>query len=182
MVRTLTAAIALVAFGGIASAQTTAPTPTTNPPTAPATTTAPGTSTAPAMTAPMNSTGSMSNAASMDHSTMSGMKMADSATVALKFVAISPADIMSSKLIGVNVYNNKQESLGEIEDLALENGKTIKGVVVSVGGFLGMGESYVLVDPSTIVLNQKDGTWRAYVDTNKDSLKNAPKFQYSKKK
>ena len=161
MIRTLTATVALIALGGIASAQTTAPAPAT---------------TAPATTAPMN------NTSSMDNNAMSGMKMADTATVALKFVTVTSADIMSSKLIGVNVYNNKQESLGEIEDLAVENGKTVKGVVVSVGGFLGMGESYVLIDPSTIVLNQKDGTWRAYVDTNKDTLKNAPKFTYSKKK
>ena len=58
----------------------------------------------------------------------------------------------------------------------------MKGVVVAVGGFLGMGESYVVLDPSTIVLNQKDGTWRAYVDTSKDNLKSAPKFTYSKMK
>jgi hypothetical protein len=32
------------------------------------------------------------------------------------------------------------------------------------------------------MLNQKDGTWRAYVDTSKDTLKNAPKFTYTKKK
>ena len=64
----------------------------------------------------------------------------------------------------------------------IDNGKTITGIVAGVGGFLGMGESYVVLDPSTVVLNQKDGTWRAYVDTNKDTLKNAPKFQYSKKK
>jgi hypothetical protein len=38
-----------------------------------------------------------------------------------------------------------------------------------------------LLDPSTIVLNQKDGKWRAYVDTSKDTLKNAPKFAYNKK-
>lgn len=56
----------------------------------------------------------------------------------------------------------------------------MKGVVVGVGGFLGMGESSVALDPSTVVLNQRDGTWRAYVDTSKDNFKNAPKFTYTK--
>ena len=70
--------------------------------------------------------------------------------------------------------------LGEIEDLVIDNGKTITSVVVSVGGFLGMGESYVVLDPSTVGLNQKDGKWRAFVDTSKDNLKNAPKFKYTK--
>ncbi|MCV0387852.1 MAG: PRC-barrel domain-containing protein [Nitrobacter sp.] len=110
-----------------------------------------------------------------------GLRVADKATVALKFVTVKAADFMTSKIIGTNVYNNQNETVGEIVDLVIENGKTITGVVVSVGGFLGMGESYVVLDPATVVLNQKDDTWKAFVDTSKDSLKNAPKFKYSKK-
>lgn len=112
----------------------------------------------------------------------SGLRVADKATVALKFVTVKAADFMTSKIIGTKVYNNQNESVGEIEDLVIENGKTIAGVVVSVGGFLGVGESYVVLDPSTVVLNQKDDTWKAFVDTSKDSLKDAPKFKYSKNK
>ena len=110
-----------------------------------------------------------------------GLRMANSATMAVRFVTVKPADFMTSKLVGTNVYNNQNESLGEIEDLVIDNGKTITGVVVSVGGFLGIGDSYVVLDPSTIVLNEKDGSWRAFVDTTKDNLKNAPKFKYTKK-
>jgi sporulation protein YlmC with PRC-barrel domain len=113
---------------------------------------------------------------------MGGMKVATSATMAVKFVTVKPADVMSSKLVGIDIYNNQNEKLGEIDDLVIEGGKTVTGLVVGVGGFLGMGESYVVLDPSTVVLNQKDNVWRAFVDTNKDTLKNAPKFQYTKKK
>ena len=67
--------------------------------------------------------------------------MANSATVGVKFVMIKPADIMSSKLVGMTVYNNQNELLGEIQDLVVENGKAISGVVVSMGGFLGMGKA-----------------------------------------
>ncbi len=111
-----------------------------------------------------------------------GLRMANSATVAVKFVTVQPAGIMSSNLIGVDVYNNQQESLGEVTDLVIDDGKTVTGVIVSVGGFLGLGESYVVVDPSTIVLNKKDGEMRAYVDTSKESLQSAPKFEYPKDK
>lgn len=107
--------------------------------------------------------------------------MANSAIFAVRFVAVKPADFMASRLIGSNVYNNQNESLGEIQDLVIDNGRTITGVVVSVGGFLGIGDSYVVLDPSTIVLNEKDGNWRAFVDTTKETLKNAPKFKYAKK-
>lgn len=111
-----------------------------------------------------------------------GITMADKATMALKFVTMKPADLMSSKLVGATVYNNQNDNLGEIEDLVIDNGKTITGVVVSVGGFLGIGEHYVLIDPSSMVVSMKDNTLKAYVDTNKDNLKNAPNFTYSKKK
>ncbi len=110
-----------------------------------------------------------------------GMTMADTATAKIKFVTAKPAEVTSSKLVGKNLYNNKNENVGEIEDLVIDNGKTVTGVVVSVGGFLGMGERYVLVDPSSIFLHRADGSLKAMVDTDKDALKNAPEFKYNKK-
>ena len=129
-----------------------------------------------AQTTPATPTTSMSSSSDM------GMKMADTATVKLKYVTVKPADVMSSKLVGTTVYNNKKETVGEVEDLVIENGKTVTGVVVSVGGFLGMGESYVVLDPSTLAIHDMNGKWAVYADTDKDTLKNAPKFTYSKMK
>lgn len=111
---------------------------------------------------------------------MGGMTMADTATAKIKFVTAKPAEVTSSKLVGKNLYNNKNETIGEVEDLVIDNGKTVTGVVVSVGGFLGMGERYVLVDPSSIFLHKADGKLKAMVDTDKDALKNAPEFKYNK--
>ena len=92
------------------------------------------------------------------------------------------ADTLSSRLVGTNLYNLQNESLGEIEDLVIENGKTVSGIVVGVGGFLGMGERYVAVDPSTVTLRRDGNNMRATVDTSKDNLKNAPTFEYSKRR
>lgn len=110
-----------------------------------------------------------------------GMTMADTATAKIKFVTTRPAEVTSSKLVGKNLYNKKDENVGQIEDLVIDNGKTVSGVVVSVGGFLGMGERYVLVDPSSIFLHKADGTLKAMVDADKDTLKSAPEFKYDKK-
>lgn len=107
-----------------------------------------------------------------------GLRVAKAATVAVKYVAVSPAHFTTSNLLGATVYNNQKETVGEVEDLVIDNGKRVTGVVISVGGFLGMGESYVVVDPATLVLNRQDGDWAAYVDTTKETLKNAPKFTY----
>src|SRR5450631_485885 len=51
----------------------------------------------------------------------------------------------ASKLVGVNVYNDNNESLGSINDLLTDKSGNIKAVVIGVGGFLGVGEHLVAV-------------------------------------
>lgn len=51
----------------------------------------------------------------------------------------------SSKLIGVNVYNNANEKIGDINELILDKSGKVENVVIGVGGFLGMGEHDVAV-------------------------------------
>ena len=51
----------------------------------------------------------------------------------------------ASKIVGLNVYNDNNESLGSINDLLTDKGGNIKAVVIGVGGFLGVGEHLVAV-------------------------------------
>jgi sporulation protein YlmC with PRC-barrel domain len=51
----------------------------------------------------------------------------------------------ASKVVGLNVYNSSNESLGSINDLLTDQQGNIKAVVVGVGGFLGVGEHLVAV-------------------------------------
>jgi sporulation protein YlmC with PRC-barrel domain len=48
-----------------------------------------------------------------------------------------------SKMVGLSVYNESNESLGSINDLLMDKSGNIKGVVIGVGGFLGVGEHLV---------------------------------------
>jgi sporulation protein YlmC with PRC-barrel domain len=50
-----------------------------------------------------------------------------------------------SKLRGLHVYNNGNEKIGEVEEFLISSDGTINGAVISVGGFLGIGEHYVAV-------------------------------------
>jgi len=51
----------------------------------------------------------------------------------------------ASKLVGVNVYNDANEKIGDIDDVILDKSGKIENVILGVGGFLGMGEHYVAV-------------------------------------
>jgi sporulation protein YlmC with PRC-barrel domain len=54
-------------------------------------------------------------------------------------------DWRASKVVGLNVYNDSNESIGSINDLLTDKGGNIKGVVIGVGGFLGVGTHLVAV-------------------------------------
>ncbi|WP_166304482.1 PRC-barrel domain-containing protein [Bradyrhizobium sp. 2S1] len=51
----------------------------------------------------------------------------------------------ASKVVGLSVYNDKNESVGSINDLLMDKDGAIKVVVIGVGGFLGVGEHLVAV-------------------------------------
>lgn len=51
----------------------------------------------------------------------------------------------TSKIVGLNVYNEANESLGSISDLLTDQQGNIKAVVIGVGGFLGVGEHLIAV-------------------------------------
>lgn len=49
----------------------------------------------------------------------------------------------TSKVVGLSVYNDNNESIGSINDLLMDKSGNIKAVVLGVGGFLGVGEHLV---------------------------------------
>jgi sporulation protein YlmC with PRC-barrel domain len=54
-------------------------------------------------------------------------------------------DWRASKVVGLDVYNGNNESLGSINDLLTDRSGNIKAAVISVGGFLGVGTRLVAV-------------------------------------
>ena len=51
----------------------------------------------------------------------------------------------ASKLMGLDVYNEANEKLGDINELILDKDGKVHAVVIGVGGFLGMGEHDIAV-------------------------------------
>src|ERR1700737_5280670 len=54
-------------------------------------------------------------------------------------------DWRASKIVGLGVYNENNESVGSINDLLTDKNGNIKAVVIGVGGFLGVGEHRVAI-------------------------------------
>jgi len=98
-----------------------------------------------------------------------------------QFVSIASNDELSSKLVGLNVYNDKNQDIGEIKDIALNENGRAEAYILSVGGFLGLGDHYVAVNPSAVKVtyNDSDKKWHASMNATNDQLKAAPEFKYS---
>jgi hypothetical protein len=87
------------------------------------------------------------------------------------------AGYRASKVIGNSVLNDANETIGKIDDLLVTRDGKEPYVVLSIGGFLGMGTHMVVVrydslkfEDNKIVL--PGGT--------KDGLKMLPAFEYAK--
>lgn len=95
------------------------------------------------------------------------------------FVTAQPTDVLSYNLIGLKITNGENKDIGEIKDLILSKDK-LAGYIVSVGGFLGMGEHYVVVSPGAVKISylENDKKWAATMDATKEELKSAPEFKY----
>lgn len=81
----------------------------------------------------------------------------------------------ASRIIGSDVYNLQAEKLGDIEDIIVDPRRgQIRYAVVSVGGFLGIGQKLVAVPWRALRVDTGKG--RYVMDGTKQRLKNAPGF------
>jgi hypothetical protein len=82
----------------------------------------------------------------------------------------------SSKLVGSTVVNDANETVGTIDDVIITPSGQAPYVVLSVGGFLGLGTKYVVVSfPSLKVIDKK----MVLPGGSKDALKALPEFKYA---
>ena len=56
----------------------------------------------------------------------------------------------ASKLVGVDIYNNADENIGEVNELLVDGSGRVLAVIVGVGGFLGIGEKNVALPFETV--------------------------------
>lgn len=96
-----------------------------------------------------------------------------------------------SQLIGLDVYNDKDENIGDINDIILGKDGKIELIVVGVGGWLGMGQHDVALRWEQVRFSEQprkgDGANaeagekpdHARVNMTKDQLKALPAFKYA---
>lgn len=98
-------------------------------------------------------------------------------------VAVGQTDAMASNLVGLSISNAEKENVGKIQDLVLDSTMKVTGVVMSVGGFLGVGSRYVIVQPDQVkvIFDTSASAWKGSTSLNRDQIKGLPEFKYEGK-
>jgi hypothetical protein len=116
-----------------------------------------------------------------DSNTPSSPNAANNASQkAAMFTTVPQSDKLTSNLVGLKVFNKANQDIGEIKDVSIDqNG--VEAYILAVGGFLGMGDHYVAVNPSAlhVAYDSADKKWQASMNATADQLKVAPEFKYT---
>ncbi len=92
-------------------------------------------------------------------------------------------DMAGSAIIGAKVHDaTKKETVGSIQDVYLDDGGKVKVVIVSVGGFLGVGAKDVAVKWEDIKFGKDGKSLALTTDLTKDALKAMPDYKSERQK
>jgi PRC-barrel domain len=84
--------------------------------------------------------------------------------------------LANEEVIGKHVVNVMDEQVGTIADLVMDQEQKLVGVVLSVGGFLGIGDKWVAIPVDQIDFPTNEQPARLLVAVTEEQLKNAPDF------
>lgn len=82
----------------------------------------------------------------------------------------------ASDILGMDVQNYNGETIGEVDDLIVTGNEDVAQAIISVGGFLGIGDKLVAVSYQDLQLSS-DHEYVIYNAT-EDALKAQPEFSY----
>ena len=90
-------------------------------------------------------------AALLSTALMTGVASAQTSTTnttdraSLNAVMHKDGEWRSSKLVGLDVYNDAHDKIGNVQELIVDKSGKVDKVILGVGGFLGVDEHYVAV-------------------------------------
>lgn len=120
--------------------------------------------------------------------TIAGLMLASAAPVLAQgtaqtvgLMSIDPATVAtgyrSTKVVGSDVMDEAGAKIGTVDDLIITPADQVPFIILSVGGFLGIGEKHIVVLASAIsVVDNKI----VLAGATKDSLTALPAFTYTK--
>jgi sporulation protein YlmC with PRC-barrel domain len=108
-------------------------------------------------------------AAQIAGSTTTGVTVEELKTIARGWSA-------TRQILGKSVYNDKNDKVGDVEDLIIAPDSSVSYAIIGVGGFLGLGERQVAIPINRFT--HSEGRM-VLPGATKDALQAMPSFQYA---
>ena len=106
-----------------------------------------------------------------------GMATAPAAAPSVPKYFTADHQVRTSKIVGASVYNDQNQSIGSIDDVLMSDTDHKAGtVVISVGGFLGMGAKLVSVPFDQLKIENDKIVMPG---ATKASLEGMPEYRYT---
>ncbi|HXP95922.1 MAG TPA: PRC-barrel domain-containing protein [Telmatospirillum sp.] len=122
---------------------------------------------------------SLAGAAILCGALLSGPAIAQGAPQTVELVKVDvlalSAGYRLSKVIGSSVVNDAGETIGKIDDLLVSHDGRQPFAVLSIGGFLGLGNHLVVVPYATLIFDEKKVVLPGGT---KEGLRMLPEFKY----
>ena len=119
--------------------------------------------------------GMMGNALAQQQAPVAGSMSL--AVPASELVTVAKGWSATKQIIGKDVYNDKNEKVGVVEDLIIAPDKAVSYAIIGAGGFLGMGKHDVAIRVNNFKLAEGKITLPG---ATKDAVMAMPAFEYTK--
>jgi hypothetical protein len=83
---------------------------------------------------------------------------------------------LGSHIYKANVYDPSENKIGDVSDLIIDSDGNVTAAVISVGGFLGVGQKDVEIPFKELKITMRDGKDWLTLNRTKDELKSAPAY------
>lgn len=87
------------------------------------------------------------------------------------------AEVKGNRLIGADVKNSANEKIGDVNEVLVTTDGKVNAVIVSVGGFLGLGDRKVVMPWEQLRFSSEGSELVVMTNATKESLKSMPEYQ-----
>ena len=121
--------------------------------------------------------GMMGNALAQQKAPVAGVSTTVIGVTADELVTVVKGWSAKKQIMGKDVFNDKNEKVGVVDDLIIAPDKALSYAIVSAGGFLGMGKHDVAIRVNQFKIVEGKITLPG---ATKDAVKAMPAFEYAK--
>ena len=88
----------------------------------------------------------------------------------------STARLLASDIYKANVYDPSENKIGDVTDLIIDSNANVTAAIVSVGGFIGVGQKDVMIPFKDLMISTCNGKDWLTLNRTKDELKMLPTY------